>query len=85
MEAKLAVIVLQGRVELVRPMNPAAIDDHHDLFAGCAELGHHVTSTIKWPILRHILAMSSVTLPIGLQSWTHTFANELQERPPLVY
>ena len=40
MEAQLAVIVLQGRVELVRPMNPAAVDDHHDLFAGFAE-GRH--------------------------------------------
>jgi hypothetical protein len=42
MEAQLAVIVLQGRVELVRPMHPAAIDDHHDLFAGFAEGGHHL-------------------------------------------
>src|SRR5215471_21196661 len=40
MEAQLAVIVLQGRVELVRPMNPAAVDDHHDLFTGLAE-GRH--------------------------------------------
>ena len=37
MEAQLAVVVLQGRVELVRPMKPAAVDDHHDLFAGFAE------------------------------------------------
>jgi len=42
MEAKLAVIVLQGRVELVRPMNPAAIDDHHDLFPAFAEGRHHL-------------------------------------------
>jgi hypothetical protein len=42
MEAKLAVIVLQGRVELVRPMDPAAIDDHHDLFASFAEGRHHL-------------------------------------------
>src|SRR5215467_10633421 len=42
MEAKLAVIVLQGRVELVRPMPPAAIDDHHHLFAGFAERCHHL-------------------------------------------
>ena len=42
MEAKLAVIVLQGRVELVRPMNPAAIDDHHDLFPSSAESRHHL-------------------------------------------
>src|SRR5215813_12774524 len=40
MEAQLAVVVLQGRVELVRPMNPAAVDDHHDLFASFAE-GRH--------------------------------------------
>jgi hypothetical protein len=42
MEAKLVVVVLQGRVELVRPMNPATINDHHDLFAGFAEGGHHL-------------------------------------------
>jgi hypothetical protein len=40
MEAKLAVVVVEGRVELVRPMDPAAIDDHHDLFASFAE-GRH--------------------------------------------
>jgi hypothetical protein len=42
MEAQLAVLVLQGRVELVRPMHPAAIDDHHHLFAGFAESCHHL-------------------------------------------
>ena len=42
MEAKLAVVVVEGRVELVRPMDPAAIDDHHDLFAGFAEGRHHL-------------------------------------------
>jgi hypothetical protein len=42
MEAKLVVVVLKGRIELVRPMNPTAIDDHHDLCAGGAEGGHHV-------------------------------------------
>jgi len=42
MEAKFAVIVLQGCVELVRSMNPAAIDDHHDLFPSFAESGHHL-------------------------------------------
>src|SRR6266700_7471584 len=35
------MVVGEGRVELVRPMDPAAIDDHHDLLAGCAERGHH--------------------------------------------
>src|SRR2546427_8155955 len=42
MEAKLVVVVLQGRVELVRPVDTAAIDDHHDLFAGFAEGCHHL-------------------------------------------
>jgi hypothetical protein len=42
MEAKLALIVVEGRVELVRPMDPAAIDDHHDLFASFAEGRHHL-------------------------------------------
>jgi len=40
MEAKLAVVVVEGRVQLVRPMDPAPIDDHHDLFPGFAE-GRH--------------------------------------------
>jgi len=34
--------VVEGRVELVRPMDAAAIDDHHDLFASGAEVGHHL-------------------------------------------
>jgi hypothetical protein len=42
MEAKRAVVVLKGRVELVRPMNPTAIGHHHDLFAGFAEGCHHL-------------------------------------------
>jgi hypothetical protein len=40
MEASLAVVVVEGRVELVGPMDPAAIHDHHDVFAGFAEGGH---------------------------------------------
>ena len=40
MEAQLAVVVVEGRVELVGPMDPAAIDDHHDVFARFAEGGH---------------------------------------------
>src|SRR4029434_10737456 len=42
LEAKLVVVVRQGRVELVGAMDPAAIDDHHDLFAGGAESRHHL-------------------------------------------
>ena len=33
-EAQLVVVVVAGGVELVRPMAPAAIDAHHDLFLG---------------------------------------------------
>jgi hypothetical protein len=40
MQAQLVVVVVESRVELVRPMDPAAIDDHHDVFAGFAE-GRH--------------------------------------------
>ena len=36
------VVVRQCRVELVRPVDPAAIDDHDDLCAGCAEDRHHL-------------------------------------------
>ena len=36
------MVVVEGRVELVRPMDAAAIDDHHDLFSSCAEGRHHL-------------------------------------------
>ena len=36
------MVVVECRVELVSPMDPAAIDDHHDLFAGVAEGRHHL-------------------------------------------
>jgi len=36
------MVVVEGRVELVRPRDAAAIDDHHDLFPGCAEGRHHL-------------------------------------------
>ena len=40
MKAELAVVVVEGRVELVRPLDPAPIDAHHDLFLGFPEGGH---------------------------------------------
>src|SRR5262245_44443328 len=46
MAAYLAVVVGEGRVELVRPMDPALIDHHHDLFPGCAEGRHHVLERV---------------------------------------
>ena len=42
MEAQLTVVVVECRVELVSLMDTAAIDDHHDLFAGFAEDRHHL-------------------------------------------
>jgi hypothetical protein len=45
-EAKLIMIVVERRVELVRPVDAAAVDDHHDLCAGCAEGGHHVMEIV---------------------------------------
>jgi hypothetical protein len=42
MQAQLAVVVLEGRVELVRSMNSAAIHDHDDLFLGVPEGRHHL-------------------------------------------
>ena len=42
MEAKRIVVVVESCVELVRPVDPAAIDDHHDLCAGFAEDRHHL-------------------------------------------
>jgi hypothetical protein len=42
MEAQLALIVIESRVQLMRPMDAAALDDHHHLFASCAEGRHHL-------------------------------------------
>jgi hypothetical protein len=42
MQAKLSAVVVKCRVKLVRPMDPAAIDDHHDVLASCAEGRHHL-------------------------------------------
>ena len=42
MEAQLAVVMVECRIELVRPMDPAAIDDHHNVFPGFAEDRHHL-------------------------------------------
>jgi hypothetical protein len=42
MEAQRAVVVVEGRVEPVRPMDAAAIHDPHDIFASFAEGGHHL-------------------------------------------
>jgi len=49
--------------------------DVHENRAECCHLTH---KSATWA---RILTLSSVTLPIGLQSWTHTFANEPQECP----
>src|SRR5919201_1418245 len=67
MEAYLAVVVSEGRVELVCPMDPAALDDHHDVFADFTErrhdlmeilaqllgikVGHHLIEDFRGPIL----------------------------------
>jgi len=63
MEAKLAVGVVEGRVELVRPMHPAPIDDHHDLLLGVPEGRHHLV---------HILAQL-----LGIKVW-HDFREDLR-------
>ena len=46
MEAELVVVVVEGRVELVRPMDPTPIDDHHDLFPGFPEGGHDLVHIV---------------------------------------
>ena len=46
MEAERVVVVLEGRVELVRPMDPAPIDDHHDLFPGLPEGGQDLVNIL---------------------------------------
>src|SRR5215475_2002732 len=47
MEAKLLVVVVERGVELVRPVDPAAIDDHHDLFVRFAEDCHDLVNILS--------------------------------------
>jgi hypothetical protein len=42
----LSLVVLQGRVELVRPLAPTAVDDQHHLCAGGAAGRHHVMEIV---------------------------------------
>ena len=46
MEAKLVMRVAEGRIEFVRPMDPAPIDDHHDLFLGFPEGCHDLMNVL---------------------------------------
>ena len=46
MEAQLVMRVVEGRVELVRPVDPAPIDDHHHLFLGFLEGRHHLVDIL---------------------------------------
>jgi hypothetical protein len=46
MEAQFAVVVLKCRIKLMRPMDPAAIDDHHHLFARFPEGRHHLMEVL---------------------------------------
>src|SRR5215470_2967486 len=50
MEAQFAVVVLKCRIKLMRPMDPAAIDDHHHVFARFAEGRHHLMEVLT-PLL----------------------------------
>jgi len=46
MEATLLVVVGEGHVELVCPVDPTAIDDHHNLFAELAERRHDLMNIL---------------------------------------
>jgi hypothetical protein len=46
MEAQLALIVVEGGVQLMRPMDPAPVDNHDDVFAGFAEDRHHLMEIV---------------------------------------
>ena len=47
MEAKLLVVVVERCVELVRPVDPAPVNDHHDLFVRFAEDCHHLVNILS--------------------------------------
>src|SRR5262249_60375821 len=40
------MVVVEGRVELMRPMDPAPIDDHHHLFAGFTKDVHDLMEVL---------------------------------------
>jgi|GEM_PF-3356580 len=61
MQAQRAVVVLKCCVKLVRPMDPAPIDDHHDLFIRFAEGRHHL--------------MEILTQLLGIKVW-HDFVED---------
>ena len=46
MEAQCSVVMVESCVELVRPVDPAAINAHHDLFTGFAENRHHLVNIL---------------------------------------
>jgi hypothetical protein len=46
LERPLALVVLQGRVELVRPMAPTASDPHEDRCPGGAKEAHHLMEIV---------------------------------------
>ena len=46
MKAKFAAVVVEGRVEFVRPMDPTPIDYHHNLFLGFPEGRHHLVDIL---------------------------------------
>jgi hypothetical protein len=46
MKAKCAAVVVEGRVEFVRPMDPTPIDHHHHFFLGFPEGRHHLVAIL---------------------------------------
>jgi hypothetical protein len=46
MQLQLAVVVIECRVELVRPLDPAAINDHHHLFVGFTKDVHDLMEVL---------------------------------------
>src|SRR5215831_1159540 len=77
MEATLLVGVVESRVELVRPVAPAAIDDHHDLFAGVAEDGHHLMHL--WPQLLGSTMRHNCIEDFGSTLWDRP--NDTEQHP----
>jgi hypothetical protein len=46
MEAQLIMIMVEGRVELMRPVDTTAIDDHHHLFVGFPKGRHDLVQIL---------------------------------------
>jgi hypothetical protein len=69
------MVVVEGRVELMGPMDPTAIDDHHDFFVSFAKGGHHLMSgkcrlRVRMRVVSTIKVLQKYTSPTSHSAFT---------------